>query len=236
VKPAARVTWDPSLAHEVPVAVIRPGEETAVHVRNLVTSTAISRHYVMNFIPPEDVIDVLNAAGIRFLLAGAHAIGGWTNEPRLTQDVDVLVATRHVRQAIRALRAAYPHLQVNDTPVVTRFIDPESNKVVIDVMKPNQPLHRVALRYAHRIKAGGRVYDIPSLEYALAMKFAATVSPWRRPLRKVQDGVDFGNIVLANPVIDLTKLAKLGERVYPGGGKEILEMVRRVRAGESLGL
>jgi hypothetical protein len=236
VRRAARTKTQPSLAHEPPIAVILPEAVNRIHIHNLAISTALSRHYVVNFITPEEVIDVLNAAGVRFLLAGAHATGGWTNEPRTTQDVDVLVAARHVRAAVRALRATFPRLQVQDTPVVVRFADPQTGSVVIDVMKPNQPLHRVAMRYAHRIETAERIYAIPSLEYALAMKFAATVSPWRRPLKKMQDGVDFGNIVLANPAIDLAKLTKLGERVYAGGGQEIVEMVRRVRAGERLDL
>jgi hypothetical protein len=211
-----------------------PGTETAVHLQCLTISTALSRRYVRNFITPEAVIDVLTAAGVRFLLAGAHGIGGWMNEPRTTQDVDVLVATRHLRAAVKALRAAFPRLRLRDTPVVARFVDPETDRVVLDVMKPNQPLHRVAMRHAHRVETADRTYYIPSLEFALAMKFAAMVSPWRERRRKMQDAVDFVGIVQANPVISLAKLAKLGERVYSGGGKEILEMVRRVRAGERL--
>jgi hypothetical protein len=232
VRPAARTPWDPRLAHEAPVAVIAPGTETTVHVRNLAVSSALSRHYVMNLIPPEAVIDVLNAAGVRFLLAGAHAIGGWTNRPRTTEDVDVLVAARHVRAAVRAIQAAYPYLQVRDTPVVARFVDPESGNVVIDVMKPNQPLHRVALRHAHPIETAARTYSVPSLEFALAMKFAAMVSPRRERLKKMQDAVDFAAIVGANPVVRLRKLTALGERAYPGGGAEIVELVRKAQSGE----
>ena len=78
----ARTMPDPSLAHEPPIAVIAPETASRIHIQNLAISTALSRHYVVNFIAPEEVIDVLNAAGVRFLLAEAHAIGGWTNEPR----------------------------------------------------------------------------------------------------------------------------------------------------------
>jgi hypothetical protein len=230
------VPYDPALAHEVPVASIVPGTEAAVHLQCLAISTALSKYYVKKFITPEKVIDVLNAAGVRFMLAGAHGIGGWMNEGRTTQDVDVLVATRHLRAAVQAVHEAFPRLTINDTPFVTRFAEPTTGKVVLDVMKPNQPLHRVAMRHAHRIETPKRVYHIPTLEFALAMKFAATVSPWRERKRKMQDAVDFAWIVEANPVIDLTKLAQLGERVYPGGGREIVEMVRRVRAGERLEL
>jgi len=52
----------------------------------------------------------------------------------------------------------------------------------------------------------------------------------------MQDAVDFGRIVQANPEIVLAKLAKLGERIYPGGGREVLDLVRRIRDGEPLTL
>lgn len=232
----AAVPYDPALAHEVPVAPIAPGTETAIHLQCLAVSTALSKYYVKNFITPEKVIDVLNAAGVRFMLAGAHGIGGWTNQPRTTQDVDVLVATRYLKTAVGVLRTAFPQLTVRDTPVVVRFADARTGTVLLDVMKPNQPLHRVAMLNAHRIETRKRVYHIPTLEFALAMKFAAMVSPYRDRLTKMQDGVDFARVVAANPKIQLAKLAQLGERVYPGGGKEIVEMVRRVRAGERLEL
>jgi hypothetical protein len=233
VKQAA-TAWDPDLAHEVLPAKIIPGTETAVHLQCLAISTRLSRHHVKHFISPEAVIDVLNAASVRFMLAGAHAIGGWTNEPRTTEDVDVLVATRHVRTAIRAIQIAFPRLELRDAPVVARFADPRTNKIVLDVMKPNQPLFRNAMRYTRKITTVKRSYLIPNLEFILAMKFAALTSPRRERVKKMQDTVDFAGITQANPVIDLGALAKLGERVYRGGGKEILDLVRRIRDGEPL--
>jgi hypothetical protein len=236
VRLTAAAPWDPDLAHEAPLAVITPGTETAVHLQCLEISTAMSRHKVADYISPEGVIDVLNAAGIRFMLAGAHAISGWMNEARYTEDVDVLVLARHVRAAIRTIQNAYPHLELLDTPVVARFRDPARKLVVLDVMKPNQPLHRVALRHTHRVETAERTYFVPSLEYALAMKFAAIVSPRRERRKKMRDATDFLTMVQVNSKIDLTKLAKLGERVYPKGCKEILDLVRRCLDGESITL
>jgi hypothetical protein len=118
--------------------------------------------------------------------------------------------------------------------VVTRFVDPATKKVVIDVMKPTQALHKVALRHTRRIETPERTYHIPSLEFALAMKFAAMVSPNRQEDKKLFDAGDFIRMVKTNPQIDLDKLAEFGGLVYPDGAKEIVEMVRRVRAGESL--
>ena len=44
----------------------------------------------------------------------------------------------------RRCLAAFPHLQVDDHEIVTRFRDPETKKALIDVIKPNQPLFREA--------------------------------------------------------------------------------------------
>ena len=98
------------------------------------------------FIAPLDVIRVLNRAKISFVLVGFHGVGAWMDKPRATEDVDVIVASRHHKKAIQALRKAFPRLAQEDYPVVTRFRDPETRKVAIDVIKPNQQLFREAVQ------------------------------------------------------------------------------------------
>src|SRR4051812_42204035 len=85
-----------------------------VHVRSLATSTALSVYYVADLITPIQVITALNEAGAPFVLMGAHAIGGWMNNPRATQDVDVLVSPRGAKKAVRALLAAFPALEAEE--------------------------------------------------------------------------------------------------------------------------
>ena len=217
------------------------------HVRSLTKATALSGFSVKDAIPPIAVIRVLNAAGINFVLVGAYGLGGWVQKPRATEDVDVIVAAKHHKKALKALLTAFPDLGADDLPVVTRLRDRQSHDVAIDVMKPNQQLFREAFKHTHRVSAEGEVYKVPSLEMALAMKFAPMVSPTRRrqPLRvwrgradadKYQDAHDFIYMVQSNPNIDLKKLAVLGDLVYPEGGKEIVEKVRQVLAGEKLNL
>jgi hypothetical protein len=150
--------------------------------------------------------------------------------------VDVLVSTRSHKKAIKALLAAFPQLEADDHPVVTRLKEPETGVVRIDVMKPNQALYRDALKHTFPVQAEGQSYKIPSLEMALAMKFAAMISPNRADRDKFQDAHDFIAIVENNLDIDPEKLAPLGELVYSGGGAEIVEKVRQVRAGERLQL
>ncbi len=170
------------------------------------------------------------------MLLGAHGLGGWMGKPRATEDVDVLVGARGHKKAVRALLAAFPHLQAEDHEVVTRFRDPETGTIVINVMKPNQPLYRDALEYGHPVESGGQRYQIPSLELALTTKFAAMISLTRADRDKFQDVRDFMYIVDNNPNIDLEKLHALGQLVYNGGGDEVVENVRKVRAGEKLTL
>lgn len=189
-----------------------------------------------HFIAPQDVIAVLNNTGVNFMLVGAYGLLGWTQKPRATQDVDVLVGLRGYKKAVKALQAAFPDLVVEDEEVVSRFRHPDNKKVLIDVLKPNQPLYREGLKHAVAVRSEGQSYKVPSLEMALALKFAPMISLTRDDAKKYLDAHDFIQMVRVNPEIDADKLAQLGELVYPGGGREILEMVRRVRAGEKLDL
>jgi hypothetical protein len=213
-----------------------PVQARDIHGQSLATSSALSEYYVPNLITPLEVIRVLNAARVKFMLLGAHGIGGWTREPRATKDVDVLVAARGQKKAVAALIAAFPYLQTEDNEVVTRLRDPETATVVIDVMKPNQPLYRDALKHTHPAESGGQQYQIPSMELALAMKFSAMISLTRSEDKKLYDAGDFIRIVKANPDINLEKLHILGQLVFNGGGAEVVEKVRHVRAGEKLTL
>jgi hypothetical protein len=185
---------------------------------------------------PYEVIAALNGANISFVLIGAYGLGGWIGKPRATEDVAIIVAAKHQKKAIQTLLAAFPHLQVDDLPVVTRLRDRETKAVAIDIMKPNQQLFREAFKHTRTVSAEGQTYRVPTLEMALAMKFAPMVSLYRRDIDKYQDAHDFGHMVVSNPAIDLAKLAELGDLVYPGGGQEIVEKVRQVRAGETLKL
>lgn len=183
---------------------------------------------------PERVIEVLCEAGINCVLMGTHALNTWRSEPRATQDTDVLVPKRDLRKAIRALREAFPELTVTDLPVVTRFLEPTMGKPVIDVMKPTQVVFQVVFRHAIKI---GDTHRIPDLEMALASKFAAMVSPNRDPAKKMIDGGDFIDVVKNNrAVINVAKLQRLAEKVYPGGAKEIIQMLEDIDAGRTIQL
>lgn len=84
------------------------------------------------------------------------------------------------------------------------------------------------------MKWKGQTYLIPSLEFALAMKFTAMISATRNYADRFSDAGDFIGMIESNSGINPAKLHVLAQLVYNGGGDEILEKVRQVRAGEKL--
>jgi len=212
-----------------------PATALNIHAITLADSAALSRHYMPRSILPTEVIKVLNKAKISFVLVGAHGAFGWmkVEEARITKDVDLLIAAKHQKKTLKALLDEFPHLEVIDLPVVARLKDSETGQIVIDLMKPTE-LYRAAFKHTHTVLSGKLKYRVPSLEMALAMKFAAMVSPNREDVKKIVDSHDFIVMVRANPELDLEKLKMLGDLVYSEGGQEILELVGRVRAGETL--
>ncbi len=211
-----------------------PVQVRDIHIQSLETSTALSAYYIPNFIPPLEVFRVLDAARVRFMILGTHALGGWTRKPRTTTDVDILVGTRNHKKAVRVLLAALPQLRAEDHEDATHLRETETGQVLIDVMKANQPLYLDAFKYAHLVEWNGQKYRIPSLELALAMKFLAMISVQRDYADKHSDAGDFIGMVQSNSAVDSRKLHLLGQLVYNGGGDEIMEKVRQVRAGEKL--
>ncbi|HEV3025881.1 MAG TPA: hypothetical protein VGX76_25580 [Pirellulales bacterium] len=182
-------------------------------------------------VDPEELIQLLNRAGVKFILMGHHGISGWLSDPRATRDVDVLVQKRHHGKAVRAIQEAYPSLTKADNPVVTRFRDPASGDVVIDVMRPND---LYAEAFKNTVRVGG-THDVPNLELALAAKFAALVSRNRDLIKKQYDGGDFIALVKRNHSrIDEDRLRRLGDAVYASGGEALLKLVADAMAGRKL--
>ena len=71
--------------------------------KNLEATTFLSRLYLEDkMISPAQVIAVLNKHAISFVLVGLHGYVAWLREPRGTMEVDVIVAARQVKKAVKA--------------------------------------------------------------------------------------------------------------------------------------
>jgi hypothetical protein len=187
----------------------------------------------------QQILRTLTEKKIRFVLTGAHAIGGWTGRPRNTRDVDILVkAGRNHARAVKAIHALYPQLETRDLTGVTAFFIPGETESVIDVTYPHRADNVETLNKPVWVtSADGLRYRIPSLEAALANKYGAMLSLSRDQAKRAQDAVDFAWMVRhsldqGQMPIDLDKLAKLGESIWPEGGrKEIIRFVDEAKKG-----
>ena len=182
-------------------------------------------------INPAAVVRVLREANVNYVLVGAHATNGYTGRPRATIDVDVVV--QFPKKAARAISAAFPQLQMRDTPVVTRFMNGPDE--AIDLMKPGTSrLWARLLKETRIVQIEQEAVRIPVLEGVLAAKFAAMASPHRRQGDKFIDAGDFIRIIEANSEIDLKLLYELAELIFSGGGDFVLRLVADARAGRRL--
>lgn len=180
-------------------------------------------------ITPEQVIKVLNRAGVKFVLMGGYSISGWRSEPQATHDVDILLAKKYHRKAVRVIQESFTDLIVEVFSGVTRFNDPKTGKGVIDLMKPVEKVYRSVFRNTMLV---GKTYAIPNLEMALVAKYAVMKSPHRPMAKKYLDAGNFIDVVENNyQVVDFKKLRRLGELTHRGGGTEIVQYVEDAKAG-----
>lgn len=205
------------------------------HAEALRTSCRLTQLYYrthrpgQNKLTPQEIIPVLNRAGVKFVLMGTHGTEGWMSEPRATEDVDFLIQKRYHRKAIRAIQEAFPHLEMHDRRMVTRFVDPATQRVVIDLMRPHEPFFQAV--FENTVPAGF-THRVPDLEMALVCKFAAMISPHRTGKKKARDVSDFMDVVDQNHgILELAKLRRLAELVHPGSGARILEFIKEAKAG-----
>jgi hypothetical protein len=188
------------------------------------------------------LIQTLTAKKIPFVLTGAQAIGGWTGRPRATKDVDLLVKPgRNLTRAVKAVRELYPELEVREFAGVWAFFVPGEKDSVIDVTYPHRADLAETLAHPVWVEDRGLRYRIPALESALANKYGAMRTATRSLEQRGLDMVDFWHMVQhsldeGQQLIDLDKLAVLGEKVWPGGDEEILRLVEHVKAGQSFNL
>jgi len=210
-------------------------ERERLHLQALHIGSEVTRWFRKELVPnvlavtPESVLSALHDAGINCVILWTHWINGYRDDARDSEVVDVLVTKRDVRKAVRVLDETFPYLEIIENSVVARFVNPVTQKVVIDVMKPASRAMQLVFRHTIPI---GDTHRIPDLEMALVSKFVAMRSPNRKPHKKHLDAGDFGSIVEANrQSIDLKKLRRLADQACPGGGAEILRLIDDLDAG-----
>jgi hypothetical protein len=78
-------------------------------------------------------LDALNAAGVPYVVGGAHAFAAYTGAYRLTKDLDVLCEPRHVLRALETLERAGFACRVEARHWLAKAVDPASG-IYVDVI------------------------------------------------------------------------------------------------------
>jgi hypothetical protein len=206
------------------------------NTREFAKTALLSKYQVPTVIPVADVIRLLNRAKISYVLVGAYGLAGWRKEGRATEDVDVVVAAKQLKKAVKVLIGAFPNLEPVDLPVVIHLKDRETEDVLVDIMKPMDQPYREVFKHTRRESLNGEPYRVPTLEMAIVMKFSAMTSLNRAAEDKHRDAHDFIRMVKNNAEIDEQQVAELASLKYAEGGRDALEMIRRARADLTLHL
>jgi hypothetical protein len=163
--------------------------------------------------------DLLHS-GIAFVVVGARCANVYSENPRTTQDIDVL--TNDYEKLAEWVHKEFPNLEIEVTDVVIRFLS--HGKEVLDIMIPTDDIFKIAL---HDTRKAGK-FRIASAEALLAMKFHSITSSHRKLTRKGQDRVDMANI-LDHTKVDLKKAAGYVKTLAPGADEAFLAFIGKLK-------
>jgi predicted nucleotidyltransferase len=201
-------------------------------------SHRLSQQHAADAVSPYELTAILEAGGIKYVLIGGHVLGYLTGSPRATVDVDVIISSAHVAQAVKAIKARFPELTSEDLVYNVRFNSSRrggGDAERIDLVRAGNPFfQRILDRYATAIQSKGQRVHVPTVEAAIALKFAAAISPNRGDESRPQDRIDLLAIVRKHTDLNQAVLAELGDLVYSGGGEELQTFVRDVQAGKNV--
>lgn len=211
------------------------------HVSNLTKSFELSSQQVGDAIDPLEVAAVFEKEKLSYVLIGGHLMSFYTGIARATVDVDFIVGGKDFQKATKLIKSHYDQLSENNKVHHVTY-DSKSSKTIdrerIDLVKDTFSLFSAVVnRYSITLRAGKESIKVPTIEAAIALKFAACISPYRGDDDKPVDQSDLMKLIKSrSEKPDERKLKELGDLIYSGGGKELIVVVDDVIAGKRINL
>ena len=210
------------------------------HIGNLQKSYELSSQQVDDAVNPLEVAALFEKERVSYVLIGGHMLSFYTGTARATVDVDFIIGGTDFSRATKIIDKTYTQFKHHDQVYHVTYDskkasqkDPER----IDLVRDTFPLFReVVRRYCHTLQANKRTIKIPTIEAAIALKFAASISPNRGDANKPVDNADLLRLIRSRSNLDSDALLKLGNFVYQGGGKELVSIVDDIRKGKHVSL
>ncbi|MBT3724614.1 MAG: hypothetical protein HOM14_18870 [Gammaproteobacteria bacterium] len=209
-------------------------------IENLQKSFELSSQQIDDAVNPLEVAALFESKNVSYVLIGGHMLSYYTGTARATVDVDFIIGGTDFERASKEINKAYAQFKhhnrvyhVTYDTQKTHEKDPER----IDLVKDGFPLFKaVVQKYCVTLRAKKQVVKIPTIEAAIALKFAASISPNRGDENKPIDNADLMRLIRATPNLNEHAILALGELVYSGGGKELAAVVNDVRQGKTISL
>ncbi len=210
------------------------------HIDNLQKSYELSNQQVEDAVNPLEVAALFEKEHVSYVLIGGHMLSYYTGTARATVDVDFIIGGAHFTRAAKVIDKAYSQFKHNDRVYHVTYDSKRAglkDAERIDLIKDGFPLFRAVVQgYCYIIRARKHTVKIPTVEAAIALKFAASISPNRGDENKPIDNADLLRLIRSRPNFDVDALSKLGDLVYCGGGKELVAIVEDIRSGKAISL
>lgn len=152
------------------------------------------------YINLSDIDELLSTNNIKFMIIGAHALGEVIPEPRATKDVDIIIKDEDYIKTKKLILTTFPGTKADGNR-----IKDEQGHTLIDILTDSHLIYKTAF-------ATGQKYPTP--EMIAVMKFLSSHSQLRQPIKKMQDKVDFFNVV-SNNNLDMNKMLSLLKSADP---------------------
>ena len=209
-------------------------------IENLQKSYELSSRQIEDVVNPLEVAALFESEDVSYVLIGGHMLAYYTGTARATVDVDLIIDAADFERASSIIGKAYTQLKFHDRVYHVTYDTgkPETkDSERIDLVKDSFPLFAsVVQTYCVTLKARKQIVKIPTIEAAIALKFAASISPNRSDENKLVDNADLVRLIRAASKLNEKALLALGEQIYRGGGRELIAVANDVKQGKSINL
>jgi hypothetical protein len=209
-------------------------------IENLQKSYELSRQQMEDVVNPLEVVALFEKENVSYVLIGGHMLSFYTGTARATVDVDLIIGGADFARATKLIGSAYAQFKHHDRIYHVTYDSQRPNQKDaerIDLVKDGFPLFReIVQSYCHTLRSNLLTVKVPTIEAAIALKFAASISPNRGDENKPVDHADLLRLVRSRTNLNDASLNKLGDLVYRGGGKELVGIVNDIRSGKPVSL
>jgi hypothetical protein len=153
------------------------------------------------------LVQTLEQHEIPWCVIGGLAVNHWAAEPMATADVDLVIATDRVEEAVKALEAAGFRAEKFEWSInLTRGS-------ALSIQISTEPVYKEFPQHALAADVHGILMRVANLEDTLRGKILAWQDKGRRPSKRQKDLLDIIRLVEAHPTLSALLTPELTERV-----------------------